>query len=293
MWVLETSMGLRDAADEEGFFRERHESDSFKLKPYQQLQARLSTGAGGLGLPAAVVRRFSASLGNLSGTLPAVIAALRGPLGESVKDKLPETALVERMGDAIKELHQEHGVSEEGLQRVLPPSWVAWALDSPGKNERRQPRVAELAAHDGESTTPTKAQHKLGKVVNKIKLENFMESLEHLPEEEIPPTQGDPFGGSETKDMALARVRSSQGPGAHAFFRATPTDRERVIPPNEFVYATRRALGIEEYLATGYPRCHRGRDGGTITTMHARTCPRDGAQAVSYTHLTLPTILLV
>ena len=78
--------------------------------------------------------------------------------------------------------------------------------------------------------------------------------------------------------MVLARVRSSQGPGAHAFFRAAPTDRERVIPPNEFVYATRRALGIEEYLATGCPRCHRDRDGGTITTMHARTCPRDGAQ---------------
>ena len=80
-------MGLRDTADEEGFFRERNEPHSFKRKPYQQMQARLSTGAGGLGLPAAVVRRFSASLGNLTGTLPAVIAALRGPLGESVKEK--------------------------------------------------------------------------------------------------------------------------------------------------------------------------------------------------------------
>ena len=75
-----------------------------------------------------------------------------------------------------------------------------------------------------ESTMPKKAQHKLGKVVNKIKLDNFRESLEHLPEEEVPPTQDDPFGGSEAKDMVLARVRSSQGPGAHAFFRAAPTD---------------------------------------------------------------------
>ena len=74
-------MGLRDAADEEGFFQERHEPHSFKLKPYQQMQARLSTGAGGLGLPAAVVRRFSAPLGNLTGTLPAVIAS-PGRVGE-------------------------------------------------------------------------------------------------------------------------------------------------------------------------------------------------------------------
>ena len=46
MWVLQASMGLRDTADEEEFFRERHEPHSFKLKPYQQMQARLSTGAG-------------------------------------------------------------------------------------------------------------------------------------------------------------------------------------------------------------------------------------------------------
>ena len=33
MWVLEASMGLRNAADEEGVFRERHEPDRFKLSP--------------------------------------------------------------------------------------------------------------------------------------------------------------------------------------------------------------------------------------------------------------------
>lgn len=114
-------MGLRDTEDEEEFFQEGHQPNGLKLKPYQQAQARLSTGAGGLGLPAAVMRRFSASLGNLIGTLPAVIAALRGPLGESVKDNISGTVLVERMGEAIKELHQEHGVSEEGLKGVLPP----------------------------------------------------------------------------------------------------------------------------------------------------------------------------
>ena len=59
--------------------------------------------------------------------------------------------------------------------------------------------VAELVAHDGESTTPRKAQHKLGKVVNKIQLEKFMESLEHLPEEAVPPTTDDPIGGTEAK----------------------------------------------------------------------------------------------
>lgn len=110
MWLLESSMGLRDTDDDEEFFREGHQTNRFRLKPYQQAQARLSTGAGGLGLPAAVMRRFSASLGNLVGTLPAVIAELSGPLGESVKDNIAGTVLVKRMGEPIQELHQEHGV---------------------------------------------------------------------------------------------------------------------------------------------------------------------------------------
>ncbi|CAB1109091.1 unnamed protein product [Ectocarpus sp. CCAP 1310/34] len=133
MWVLEATMGLRDTEVEEEFFQDDCQPDRFKLKPYQQAQARLSTGAGGLGLPAAVMRRFSASLGNLVGTLPAVIAALRGPLGESVRVRIPGTVLVERMGDAIKELNQEHGVSVEILKGTLPPSWVEWALEPAGE----------------------------------------------------------------------------------------------------------------------------------------------------------------
>ena len=120
-----------------------------------------------------------------------------------------------------------------------------------GRNGRRQPTVAELAAHDGESITTRKAQHKLGKAaVNKIKLDIFMDSQDNPPEEGVPPTQDDPYGGSENRDMALARMPSSQGPGAHAFFRAAPTDRAREIDPaerirlrNETSLGCRRAPG--------------------------------------------------
>lgn len=195
-----------------------------------------------------------------------------------MQEKMPSTMLVKRMGETIKELNQEHGLSEEDLKRMVPPSWVSWALEQPGENSRRLPTVGELAAHDGESTTPRKAQHKLGKAINKVQLERFMESLESLPAEAEPPTPRDPFGGMESRDMAKARVRSSQGKGAHAWLRATPTDRAREFPSNEFTLAIRRAVGVEEFLAQGCPRCHRNRDGCSITTVHARTCHRDGAQ---------------
>ncbi|CAB1114220.1 unnamed protein product [Ectocarpus sp. CCAP 1310/34] len=105
-----------------------------------------------------------------------------------------------------------------------------------------------------------------------------MESLEHHPQEAVPPTRDNPYGGQEARNMAYARTKSSQGQGGHAFLRAAPTDRAREIPSNEFVYATRRAFGVKEFLAERCPRCHRGREGEIITTVHARTCPRDGAQ---------------
>eukprot|EP00903_Cladosiphon_okamuranus_P019868 g18261.t1 len=44
LWVLEATMELRDAEDEEEFFQNGCQADNFKLKPYQQAQARLSTG---------------------------------------------------------------------------------------------------------------------------------------------------------------------------------------------------------------------------------------------------------
>ena len=151
-WALERGMGIEGTEGEEEFFQQGCQDTNLKLRPHQRAQTRLSTGAGGLGLSSAVMRRFSASLGNLISTLPAVIATLSGPLGESVKEKMPDTILVERMGDAIKELHQEHGVSKEVLGETVPPSWVTWALEPPGENGRCKPTMVELAGHDGEST---------------------------------------------------------------------------------------------------------------------------------------------
>ena len=101
---------------------------------------------------------------------------------------IPDTVLVERMGEALRTVHGELGLSEDVLKGVAPPLWVAWTLEQPGENGRRRPTMAELAAHDGESTTPRKAQHKLGKAANKKQLERFMEFLEQLPQEAIPPT---------------------------------------------------------------------------------------------------------
>ena len=56
--------------------------------------------------------------------------------------------------------------------------------------------------------------------------------------------------------------------------RAKPVDSSRVILAPEFLYAGRRFLGMEEFLAIRCPCC-----GATdADTRHARLCHRSGAQ---------------
>ncbi|CAN0590218.1 unnamed protein product, partial [Laminaria digitata] len=73
---------------------------------------------------------------------------------------------------------------------------------------------------------------------------------------------------------AKARQRSQSGPGAAAWLRARPVDASRVIPAQEFLYAGRRHLGIEEHLAATCSAC--GAAGAN--TRHARLCHRAGSQ---------------
>ena len=58
------------------------------------------------------------------------------------------------------------------------------------------------------------------------------------------------------------------------WLRARPVDAQRVIPAQEFLYAGRRHLGIEEHLAATCPAC----GAADANTRHARLCHRAGAQ---------------
>ena len=163
-----------------------------------------------MGLALAALRKLSASLGNRIGTLPEVIASLRGPLGDSVKSRLPGASLVHRIGDSIRHIHQTFDLAQDVLVTLVPPSWVSWALEPRPEGTHRNPTLVELAAHDGETTTARKAQQKIGKVLSGATHKRFIEFLDILPSEPVPPSPNDPFSGTESKEQAQARVRSSQ-----------------------------------------------------------------------------------
>ena len=52
-WACKKILELPGAAEAQSFFQEGGGDDRLTLQPHQQTQVRLSTGAGGLGLPSA------------------------------------------------------------------------------------------------------------------------------------------------------------------------------------------------------------------------------------------------
>ena len=131
-----------------------------------------------------------------------------------------------------------------------------------------------LPAHDAETISSSKAQHRLGKLVNRVRYERYVSSLDQLPETRPQQDTSESQGEKETRDLARARQRSQSGSGATAFLRARPVDSARTIPASEFVTAGKRFLGIEEFLAARCPCCGEAE----VNTRHARLCHRAGAQ---------------
>ena len=102
-WYIRENLRVPDAAEAQSFFEEECPDDRQTLQPHQQAQARLSTGAGGLGLPSAKARRTSASIGSKVGILPEVLAGLTGPLGDRVRRTLPESRIIAQLGGSLRE----------------------------------------------------------------------------------------------------------------------------------------------------------------------------------------------
>ena len=87
-------------------------------------QARLSTRAGGLGLPSTEARQMSASHGTRVGILPEVLAALTGLLADRVRKGLPESSTVAQLGGSMREIRDAWGVTNEAIASIIPKSWL-------------------------------------------------------------------------------------------------------------------------------------------------------------------------
>ena len=141
------------------------------------------------------------------------------------------------------------------MTNIVPESWRDRAFRA-GEQEASGQSTAEiLPTHDAETTSSSKAQYRLGKLVKRVRHDRYVASLEQLPETTSPWGTGDPHGEKEARGLTKAWERSQLEPDATAFLRARPIDLSRVIQASEFVSAGRLFLGMEEFLATRCPCC--------------------------------------
>ena len=216
-------------------------------------------------MPSAEVRRMSASVGSLVSMVPEVFADLSGAIGNKVQRELPDSDLVRRIWDNVRDLRDVHGVSEEVMANIVPESWRDRAFRAAEQGASWQSVADVLSAHDAETITSSKAQHGLGKLVNRVHYERYVPSLDQLPETRSQQDTIESQGEKETRDLAEARQRSQSRSGAAAFPRARPVDSARTIPASKFVTAGERFLGIEEFLAARCPYCGEAE----VNTRHA------------------------
>ena len=158
--MLKKLPDLPGAAEESSFF-----ADGCPTK--QADPAPLPTGAGkpvhggrGFGLSSAEARRMSASVGSLVATMPEVLADLSGAIGDRVRRELPDSDVVRRIWNGVRDLRVAHGVSEEAIANIVPESWRDRAFRAGEQHASGQSAAEVLLAHDAETISSSKAQHR-------------------------------------------------------------------------------------------------------------------------------------
>ena len=205
MWMLENLLALPSTAEESSFFEGGCPTSQLTFLPHQQAQSSLSTGAEGFGLSSAEARRMSASVGSMVAMVPEVLADLSGTIGEKIRGGLPDSDLVRRIWKSIRYLRDVHGVLEEAMATIVPESWRDRVFRAGEQNASWQSIAEGLPAHDAETTSSSKAQYRLGKLVNRVRYDRYVASLEQLPETNPPRGTGNPLGEKETRGFARAR----------------------------------------------------------------------------------------
>ena len=180
------------------------------MRPHQQAQARLSTRAGGLGLPSTEARRMSASIGSSVGALPEDIADLTGPLGDGMRRRLPESNVIAQLGGSLREIRDTGGVTKEPMTGIIPESLLEWGLGAEGDLASTAPEADTLAAHDAVTTNSRKTQQKIGKLDKQGRNAAYTALLEQLPENSLAGTPAGDSTPAGTGRPTITGVHSNQ-----------------------------------------------------------------------------------
>ena len=171
--MLEKLLDVPGAAEESSFFADGCPTNMLTLQPHQQAQVSLST-TGGFGLSSAEARRMSEIVGSLVATVPEVFADLSGAIGNKVRRELSDSDLVRRTWNSVRDLRDVLRVSEKATANIVPETWRDRAFRAGEQGASRQSVADVLPEHDAETISSSKAQHRLGYLVNRVCYERYV-----------------------------------------------------------------------------------------------------------------------
>lgn len=119
-WAYDKVLELPGAAKAQSCFQEWCPDSRLTLQPHQLAQPRLSTRAGGLGLPLTEARRMPAFFGSRVVTMPEVLADLPGPLGDRVRRGIPESGIISQSEVACPRFETYGGQRRKRWQASFP-----------------------------------------------------------------------------------------------------------------------------------------------------------------------------
>ena len=156
---------------------------------------------------------MSASVGSLVATVAELLADLTGAIGDKVRRELPNFELVRGIWNSVRDLRGVHGFSEETMASVVPESWRDRAFRAEDQSASGQAIADVSDAHDAETISSSKTQHRLSKLVNRVRYETYDASLDQLPETRPQLEIGDSQVEKETRGLAKARQKSQSRSG--------------------------------------------------------------------------------
>lgn len=244
----------------------------------QQLLIHLPPRHGGFGIASQHAKRHACYVARTVVNMRSVLLTLPDTIRDQLRPVLLQLPTLLSLDRSISALHEKDELAVEGLQQLLPPELVAWAVTEHAElRELNAECVIRWAFSDPTllvTDLPVKLQSAVCRATDAKAADRYRASIGAI-EWPLGPVDGAQYMPRLKVLQAHARYNGKSSKGAAAFLTALPSvNRYLTMQAADFRESLRRWLIIEKPDPGGLcPKCD-----AELTAEHARRCARTGEQ---------------
>ena len=244
----------------------------------QQLLIHLPPRHGGFGIASQHARRHACYVARTVANMRSVLLTLPDAIRDRLRPVLLQLPTLRSLDCSIRALREQDQLDTEGLQHLLPPELVSWAVaEQAAARALDAESVLQWAMSDPAvrvTDLPVRLQSAVCRAADVKTADRYRASLGAI-EWPLGPVDGAQYTPRLKVLQAHARYNGKSSKGAAAFLTALPSVNVHLsMQPADFREALRRWLLIEKPDPGGLcPHCD-----AELTAEHARRCARTGEQ---------------